>query len=111
MGGTGGYTSLHRVGYAPWTYYLYQQAYDQDGKIRTRTNNAGGICGGMSTGMPIVFRVAIKPTPSIAKEQDTINLKTGENVKIAIKGRHDPCIALRAAVVVRAAAAFAIHLI
>lgn len=86
------------------TYY-----YDQDGKIRTRTNNAGGICGGMSTGMPIVFRVAIKPTPSIAKEQDTINLKTGENVKIAIKGRHDPCIALRAAVVVRAAAAFAIY--
>lgn len=83
--------------------------YDDTGCIRTRTNNAGGICGGMSTGMPIIFRVAIKPTPSISKSQDTVNLKTGENVKIEINGRHDPCIALRAAVVVRAACAFAIY--
>lgn len=83
--------------------------YDKNGNICTKTNNVGGICGGMSNGMPVIFRAAIKPTPSISMPQDTVNLKTGENVKIEINGRHDPCIALRAAVVVRAACAFAIY--
>lgn len=82
--------------------------YDEAGKIRTRTNNSGGICGGMATGMPIVFRVAIKPTPSISRIQDTVNLVTKKNDTIQIKGRHDPCIVPRANVVVRAAAALAI---
>ncbi len=83
--------------------------FDERGKVRTKTNNAGGICGGMATGMPVIFRTAIKPTPSIAKEQDTIDLKKGENCKIAITGRHDPCIVSRAAVVVRCACAVAIY--
>ncbi len=82
--------------------------YDNDGNVRTKTNNAGGICGGMATGMPVIFRVAIKPTPSIARAQETVDLASGKNTIIEIKGRHDPCIASRAAVVVRAAAAFAI---
>ncbi len=81
----------------------------KDGKVRTVTNNHGGILGGISSGMPIVFRAAFKPTPSIAKEQDSINIQTGENVKLSIRGRHDPCIVLRAVPVVEAAAAAAIY--
>ncbi len=80
-----------------------------DGKsIKTLTNNAGGILGGMTNGMPIVFRAAIKPTPSIAKEQNTISLSRMENVKTKIGGRHDPCIVPRAVPVVQAAAAIAL---
>jgi len=74
----------------------------RDDKIVTLTNNAGGILGGISNGMPIVVRVALKPTPSIAKTQDTVDLKTMENATLAVKGRHDICIVPRAVVVVEA---------
>ena len=80
----------------------------EDGKIKTKTNNCGGIAGGMSNGMPIVFRTAIKPTPSIAKEQDSVSLSRLENAKLVIKGRHDPCIIPRAVPIIEAAAAIAI---
>ncbi len=70
------------------------------GKIVTTTNNAGGVLGGISNGMPIVVRVAVKPTPSIAKNQETVNIKNMENASLAIKGRHDACIVLRAVPVV-----------
>ncbi len=80
----------------------------QDGTLRTTTNNAGGILGGITTGMPLVFRVAIKPTPSIAKPQASISLSKGENCQLIIKGRHDPCIVPRAVPVIEAAAAIAI---
>ncbi len=83
--------------------------YYTDGEhIKTRTNNAGGILGGMTTGMPIIFRAAIKPTPSIAKEQDTVSLSRMENTKITVGGRHDPCIVPRAVPVFEAAAALAV---
>lgn len=75
-----------------------------DGKeIRTRTNNAGGILGGISNGMPIIFRAAVKPTPSIARPQNTVDYIKNENSVIEIKGRHDPCIVPRAVPCVEAA--------
>jgi len=74
------------------------------GKVVTKTNNAGGILGGLSNGMPIVFRVAIKPTSSISK-QNTVNLETMDECNLKIKGRHDPCIAVRAVPVVESMAA------
>lgn len=70
--------------------------YVDRGIIKTRTNNAGGILGGISSGMPIVFRAAIKPTPSIAQPQNTVDFIKKENAVIEIKGRHDPCIVPRA---------------
>ena len=81
----------------------------KDGKLSCVYNFAGGIHGGISNGMPILFSTAFKATPSIAKPQVTPNLKTGEMVTLEIKGRHDPCIVPRAVPVVEAAAAIAIY--
>ncbi|MFH0846601.1 MAG: chorismate synthase [Chloroflexota bacterium] len=72
------------------------------GRVVTLTNNAGGILGGLSNGMPIVVRVAVKPTPSVSRPQKTVNLKTMEETDLAIQGRHDACIVPRAVVVVEA---------
>lgn len=82
---------------------------DDSGTIRLRTNHAGGILGGITNGMPVVFRVAIKPTPSIAVEQDSVDLLTVKPVKLSVQGRHDPCIVPRAVPCVEAAAACAIY--
>jgi chorismate synthase len=75
------------------------------GKVVALTNNAGGILGGLSSGMPIIVRVAVKPTPSITKEQRTINLRNMKDATIAVKGRHDPCVVPKAVPVVEAAVA------
>lgn len=83
--------------------------YVTDGKaITTKTNNCGGILGGMTNGMPVIFRIAVKPTPSIAREQQTVSLRTMQNTTIRVGGRHDPCILPRAVPVVEAAAAIAV---
>ncbi|MBR5154962.1 MAG: chorismate synthase [Clostridia bacterium] len=83
--------------------------FETDGKnIYTTTNNNGGINGGITNGMPVVFAVVIKPTPSIAKPQATVDTHKMENTILEIKGRHDPCIVQRAAVVIESAAALAI---
>lgn len=82
--------------------------YDEAGEVRTRTNNAGGILGGITTGMPIVFRVAVKPTASIGQEQQTVNLAQKCDDTLIVVGRHDPCIVPRAIPVVEAAAAIAL---
>lgn len=79
-----------------------------DGNIRTETNHCGGILGGITNGMPVIFRVAFKPTPSIAKPQQTVDLSSGKTVQLQVRGRHDPCIVPRAVPVVEAAAAVAI---
>lgn len=80
----------------------------KNGIIQTTTNHAGGILGGISTGMPIVFHTAIKPTPSIAKQQQTVNMEEMKETPLMINGRHDPCIVPRAVPVIEAAAAIAI---
>ena len=76
----------------------------KDGRITAKTNNNGGILGGITNGMPVVFEAVIKPTPSISMPQDTVNLDTNEEETIVIKGRHDPCIVPRAVAVIEAAA-------
>lgn len=80
----------------------------ENGGIRARTNNMGGICGGMCDGMPVTFDVAFKPTPSISREQDTVDLSTMTDCRISIRGRHDPCIVPRAVAVVEAMAAITV---
>ena len=79
-----------------------------DGKIITETNNHGGILGGITSSMPVIFRVAVKPTPSIGKQQKSVNLLTREEESLVIHGRHDPCIVPRAVPCVEAATAVAI---
>ena len=81
---------------------------DETGAVKTRTNNCGGILGGISSGMPVIFRAVFKPTPSIAKEQDTVNLKTGQAEKLSVGGRLDPCILTRTPSVCEAAAAIVV---
>ena len=81
----------------------------ENGKIRTMTNYAGGILGGITNGMPVIFQVAFKPTPSISRPQQTISLEKEKIQELVINGRHDPCIVPRAVPVVEAAAAIAIY--
>ena len=76
------------------------------GEVKTTTNRHGGILGGVTSGMPIVFDVFLKPTPTIFKEQESVDLATGQAARLAMKGRHDPCIVRRAQPVVEALAAF-----
>lgn len=81
----------------------------ENGRVVTRTNHSGGILGGISSGMPIVFRAAFKPTPSIALEQQSVDLATMEPAALRVTGRHDPCVVPRAIPVVEAAAAIALY--
>ena len=81
----------------------------ENGEVKTRTNNHGGILGGITTGMPLVFRAAVKPTPSIAKEQQSVSLSEKKEQTLIVHGRHDPCIVPRAVPVMEAAAAVAIY--
>lgn len=81
----------------------------ENGKIVTETNRCGGILGGITDGMPLWFRAAVKPTPSIARAQRTVDLDTPENAEICITGRHDPCIVPRAVPCIEAAAAIAVY--
>lgn len=80
----------------------------KDGKIVTETNNCGGILGGITNGMPIIFRAAVKPTPSIAQKQKSVDLQKKENTELEVHGRHDPCIVPRAVPVIEAVTAIAI---
>lgn len=79
--------------------------YDSEGNVKTKTNNNGGILGGLTNGMPVTYKVAFKATPSISKNQKSINIKDKKNINLSIEGRHDPCIVPRGLVVVEAASA------
>lgn len=80
----------------------------ENGYVVTETNRCGGILGGITNGMPVIFRAAVKPTPSIAQPQKTVDLQTGENAVLEIRGRHDPCIVPRAVPVIEAVTALAL---
>ena len=82
--------------------------YNENGEVKTKSNNNGGINGGISNGMPIIIKTAIKPTPSIYREQESIDISKHENIKFNIEGRHDPAIIHRARVVVDSVVAFGI---
>ena len=80
----------------------------KDGQISTLSNHAGGILGGITNGMPVIFRAAIKPTPSISRPQQSVSLSRAQKQELIVKGRHDPCIVPRAVPVIEAAAAIAL---
>ena len=80
----------------------------EDDKITTKSNNSGGIQGGISNGMPIVFKVAVKPTASIGVSQETVDINTMKSTKLELKGRHDPCIVHRVVHVINAITAYGI---
>ena len=80
----------------------------ENGRIITESNHCGGILGGITDGMPLTFRAAVKPTPSIARPQQSVDLNTGEIVPLTVTGRHDPCIVPRAVPCQEAAAAIAV---
>ncbi len=82
--------------------------YIENDEIKTKTNNHGGVLGGISSGMPIIFKTAFKPTPSISKNQSSVSFSEKKNLCLSTNGRHDPCIAVRAVVCVEAVAAIAI---
>ena len=82
---------------------------DESGRVVTQSNNHGGILGGISSGMPVVFRAAIKPTPSIAKAQKSVDMEKMTETELSIRGRHDPCIVPRALPCIEAAAAAAVY--
>lgn len=84
------------------------EIYYEGGVVKTKTNNNGGILGGITNGMPIIFTTAIKPTSSIGKKQNTINIGSKENTILKVEGRHDPCIVQRAIPVIEAVTAIAI---
>ena len=81
----------------------------ENGRIITDSNHCGGILGGITDGMPLTFRAAVKPTPSLARPQQSVDLKTGEIVPLTVTGRHDPCIVPRAVPCLEAAAAIAVY--
>ncbi|MBC7112463.1 MAG: chorismate synthase [Candidatus Methanomethyliales bacterium] len=82
------------------------ELYLQNGRVVTKTNHSGGVLGGITNGMPLIFRVGIKPTPSIKKRQRSVDLRTMEETEIEVVGRHDPCVAIRAVPVVECVTAF-----
>lgn len=98
--GMGFEVAEHRASEINDEFYL-----DDDGKVRTTTNTSGGILGGISSGMPITARIAVKPTPSISIPQKTVDLERMEETTIEVRGRHDPCICPRVVPVAEAAVA------